>query len=63
MAAELQMADVRRQVALSVITDFENFRVFKPGEYDLPALDTMHDQGIAWSAVLAPLRTASAVAA
>ncbi|MFE4252342.1 NADPH-dependent FMN reductase [Streptomyces sp. NPDC056910] len=63
VAAELQMADVRQQVALSMITEFENFRVFKPGEHSLPALNTMFDQVIAWSTALAPLRMASAVAA
>src|SRR6478672_6750445 len=62
VAAELQMADGRQQVALSVITEFESFRVFKPGDYNLPALDTLLDQVIAWSTALAPLRrTASAV--
>ena len=33
VAGELQIADVRQQVALSLLTDFENFSVFKPGEY------------------------------
>ncbi|MGW8886294.1 NADPH-dependent FMN reductase [Streptomyces sp. NPDC055749] len=63
VAAELQMADVRQHVALSMITEFENFSVFKPGDYNLQALDTMLDQVIVWSAALAPLRVASAVAA
>ncbi|MFC9245461.1 NADPH-dependent FMN reductase [Streptomyces sp. NPDC057136] len=63
VAGELQMPDVRQQVALSMITEFENYSVFKPGDYHLPALDTMLDQVIAWSAALAPLRMASAVAA
>jgi NAD(P)H-dependent FMN reductase len=63
VAAELQMADVRQHVALSMITEFENFSVFKPGEHNLPALDAMLDQVIAWSAALVPLRMASAVAA
>ncbi|WP_457028634.1 NADPH-dependent FMN reductase [Kitasatospora sp. P5_F3] len=63
VAAELQMADVRQQVALSMITEFENFSVFKPGAYNLPALNTMLGQVIAWSAALAPLRMAQAVAA
>src|ERR1700755_1018469 len=31
IAGELQMADVRAQVQLSLFTDFENFSVFKPG--------------------------------
>ncbi|MFF2315222.1 NADPH-dependent FMN reductase [Arthrobacter sp. NPDC058097] len=56
VAAELQMADVRQQVVLSLITEFENFRVFRPGDYNLPALTTMLDQVIAWSSALAPLR-------
>ncbi|MFD7321004.1 NADPH-dependent FMN reductase [Streptomyces sp. NPDC059875] len=63
VAAELQMADVRQQVTLSMITEFENYSVFKPGDYNLPAVDTMLDQVIAWSTALAPLRLASALAA
>ncbi len=56
VAGELQMADVRQQVALSLITEFKNFSVFKPGDYNLAALNTLLDQVIAWSAALAPLR-------
>jgi NAD(P)H-dependent FMN reductase len=56
VAAELQMADVRQQVALSLLTEFENFSVFKPGDYNRSALDTLLDQVIAWSGALAPLR-------
>ena len=56
VAGELQMADVRQQVALSLITEFKNFSVFKPGDYNLPALNTLLDQVVAWSAALAPLR-------
>ena len=63
VAAELQMADVRQQVALSLITEFENFSVFKPGEYNLAALDILLDQVVAWSTALAPLRQPAAVAA
>jgi hypothetical protein len=50
------MADVRQQVVLSMMTEFENFSVFKPGDYNLPALNTMLDQVVAWSTALAPLR-------
>jgi NAD(P)H-dependent FMN reductase len=57
IAGELQMADVRQQVALSLATEFENYRDFKPGEYNLAALDTLLDQVVAWSAALAPLRS------
>ena len=52
IAGELQMADVRQQVALSLLTEFENFTVFKPGDYNRAALDTLLDQVIAWSAAL-----------
>jgi NAD(P)H-dependent FMN reductase len=64
IAGELQMADVRQQVALSLLTEFENFSVFKPGDYNRAALDTLLDQVIAWSTALAPLRqqTPTAVA-
>jgi NAD(P)H-dependent FMN reductase len=62
VAAELQMADVRQQVALSLITEFENFSVFKPGDYNVGALQTLLDQVVAWSAALEPLRIAVAAA-
>jgi NAD(P)H-dependent FMN reductase len=58
VAAELQMADVRQQVALSLITEFEDFSVFTPGEHNVAALHTLLDQVVAWSAALAPLRNA-----
>ncbi len=57
------MADVRQQVALSLLTEFENFSVFKPGDYNRAALDTLLDQVIAWSTALAPLRQPVATAA
>src|SRR5581483_804162 len=33
IAGELQMADVRQQVTLSLLTDFENYHIFKPGSH------------------------------
>jgi NAD(P)H-dependent FMN reductase len=63
VAGELQLADVRQQVTLSMITEFENFRVFKPGDYNLPALNTMLDQVVSWSSALAPLRDKAGAAA
>jgi NAD(P)H-dependent FMN reductase len=57
VAGELQMADVRQQVALSLITEFESFRTFKPGDYNVSALNTLLDQVVAWSTALAPLRS------
>ncbi|WP_026421616.1 NADPH-dependent FMN reductase [Actinokineospora inagensis] len=56
VAGELQMADVRQQVVLSLLTEFENFSVFKPNDYNRPAVTTMLDQVVAWSTALAPLR-------
>jgi NAD(P)H-dependent FMN reductase len=56
VAAELQMADVRQQVALSFFTEFENFSVFKPSEFSEQSLSTLLDQVAAWSAALAHLR-------
>ncbi len=58
VAGELQMADVRAQVALSLRTDFENFSVLKPSDFQRQALTTVLDQVVAWSKALAPLRAA-----
>lgn len=52
------MADVRAQVALSLFTDFENFSVFKPGDFQREALTTVLDQVVAWSQAPAPVRAA-----
>jgi NAD(P)H-dependent FMN reductase len=62
VVGELQMADVRQQVALSLLTEFENFSVFKPSDYNTAALDTLLDQVVAWSTALAPLRQPAATA-
>ncbi|SEG93246.1 NAD(P)H-dependent FMN reductase [Actinacidiphila yanglinensis] len=56
IAGELQMADVRAQVALSLFHDFVNFSEFKPTDFQVDALTTVFDQVIAWSEALAPLR-------
>lgn len=58
IAGELQMADVRAQVGLSLFHDFENFSVLKPGDFQVEALNTTLDQVLAWSRALAPLRAA-----
>ena len=63
IAGELQMADVRTNVALSLFTDFRNFSELAPGEHQLQALDVMFAQVVAWSQALAPLRQGTAVAA
>ena len=58
VAGELQMADVRQQVTLSLLTEFENYTIFKPGDCHAAWLDTLLDQVVAWSTALAPLRAA-----
>jgi NAD(P)H-dependent FMN reductase len=55
--AELQVADVRAQVAVSIITEFENFRIFKPASYQEKLVNNMLDQVISWGRALKPLRT------
>jgi NAD(P)H-dependent FMN reductase len=54
--AEVQIADVRAQVALSLATDFENHRVFKPHASHEARVGAMLDQVVAWSGALKPLR-------
>lgn len=41
IASELQVATVRAQVALSLLTDFENDSVFKPGPHHRAAAEAM----------------------
>ena len=56
ISGELQMADVRSQVALSLFTDFENFTTFKPAAYHEKSVGQMLDQLVAWSDALKTLR-------
>jgi NAD(P)H-dependent FMN reductase len=53
---ELQVADVRAQVGLSLLTDFENFSVFKPAPHHEKSVSHMLDQVIAWGGALKRLR-------
>jgi NAD(P)H-dependent FMN reductase len=55
--AELQVADVRAQVAVSIITEFEDFRIFKPASYQEELVNNMLDQVISWGRALKFLRT------
>ncbi len=57
---ELQVADVRAQVALSLFTDFENFRAFTPAPQQEDSVNAMLDQVVAWSGALKGLRDAQA---
>jgi NAD(P)H-dependent FMN reductase len=56
IAGELQMADVRTNVALSLFTDFANFTELRPGAHQAQVLDTLFGEVIASSQALAPLR-------
>jgi NAD(P)H-dependent FMN reductase len=53
---ELQVADVRAQVMLSLYTDFENFTVFKPAPTHEKSVGAMLEQVVAWSRALQTLR-------
>jgi NAD(P)H-dependent FMN reductase len=55
--AELQVADVRAQVAVSIITEFEDFQTFKPASYQEKLVNNMLDQVISWGRALKLLRT------
>lgn len=60
VCSTLGMADVGYQVAVSVLTDFENHTTFVPRDHHADALHKTLDQVIAWSTALAPLRAAAA---
>ncbi|WP_336216020.1 NADPH-dependent FMN reductase [Nonomuraea sp. LPB2021202275-12-8] len=57
MMGELQIADVRAQVTLSLLTDFENYSVFSPAAQQENAVGAMLDQVIAWGGALRTLRS------
>ena len=56
IAGELQMADVRQQVAFSLFTDWEQFTTFKPAESHVASANTMLDQLVSWTAALHGVR-------
>lgn len=53
---ELQVADVRTAVTFSLMSDFENFSVFKPADYHAANANEMLDQVLAWSGALKTIR-------
>jgi len=57
--AELQIADVRAQVLLSLATDFENYSVFRPHVRHEKTLGTVLDQVTAWGTAMKTLRDRS----
>jgi NAD(P)H-dependent FMN reductase len=54
--AELQIADVRAQVMLSLFTDFENYSTFKPGPQHEATVNQLCDQLLAWGTALRTVR-------
>ncbi len=54
--AELQVADVRTSVALSLATDFENYSSFKPAAMHEEKMQTMLDQLVSWTGALKGIR-------
>ncbi|MEU2282947.1 NAD(P)H-dependent oxidoreductase [Streptomyces sp. NPDC013178] len=57
---ELRVADVRSQVALSLLTEFENFKTFKPGAFHLELLATMLAEVESWSRAMKTIREPAA---
>jgi NAD(P)H-dependent FMN reductase len=57
---EIQIADVRAQVILSLFTDFVNFSEFKPNPMHENSLKAMLDQLVSWSAALKSVRAEKA---
>jgi NAD(P)H-dependent FMN reductase len=54
--AEVQIATVRNQVLLSLLSDFENFSVFKPDARHEKSVNEMVNQVLAWGGALKTLR-------
>ncbi|MCU1638413.1 MAG: NADPH-dependent reductase [Microbacteriaceae bacterium] len=53
---ELQIADVRAQVALSLATDFRNYSTFAPSEHHEKGLESVFEQLESWSEALQSVR-------
>ncbi|TFW00543.1 NADPH-dependent oxidoreductase [Oxalobacteraceae bacterium OM1] len=54
--SELQVAHVRNTVMLSLFTDFEQFRTFKPAAHQAQAVNAVLDQVVAWAGAMKTLR-------
>jgi NAD(P)H-dependent FMN reductase len=59
VVSNVELADVRAQVGLSLFTDFDNLSTFKPGSHLEASVTGMLDQVIAWGGALKPLRAAT----
>lgn len=56
ISAELQMADVRAQVMLSLFTDFEDMTKFTPDGRHIDEINETFNQVVAWANALKTLR-------
>jgi len=56
IVGELQVADVRTAVGLSLFEDFENYTVFKPRDLHKTNVSHMLDQVVGWGTALKPYR-------
>ena len=63
IAAELQVATVRAQVAFSLATDFKNYSEFTPAGSHKANLETMVDQLVSWTKALEGVRESVEAAA
>lgn len=60
--AELQIADVRQQVMLTLADDFENYERFTPREHHEASVNQMLDQLLTWARTMQPVREEMMVA-
>ncbi len=56
IVAELQMADVRQQVAFSLFSDWEQFTTFAPAPTHEHSAQLMLDQLVSWTRALHGVR-------
>jgi len=56
ISSELQLAHVRQQLSFSLLTDFENFSVFKPSAMHESAVGILFDQLESWAGALRSVR-------
>ena len=56
IVGELQMADVRQQVAFSLFSDWEQFTTFAPAASHIQSAHTMLDQLLSWTTALHGVR-------
>ncbi|MGZ8288782.1 MAG: NADPH-dependent FMN reductase [Telluria sp.] len=53
---EIKIADVRAQVMLSLHSDFENYKTFKPGAHHDKSVTGMLDEVVSWAGALKTVR-------